>query len=220
MRILIVEDEKKMAEPLAYLLRREGYRTTLAFDGESGLFEAGAGDYDLIILDWMLPGCDGLTVLQSLRTQGIQTPVIFLTALDDLHNKVEGLNAGSDDYMVKPFAVEELLARVKALLRRRDKPQTQMEFSGNDFVYRPQQLEIETVSGDRIHLTPTEGHLLELLMEHRNQVLPKETLFRRIWGYGSDSDPASVDLYVHYLRKKLPGRQIMTVRGQGYVWRE
>ncbi|HWR41482.1 MAG TPA: response regulator transcription factor [Patescibacteria group bacterium] len=220
MRILIVEDEKKMAEPLAYLLRREGYRTTLAFDGESGLFEAGAGEYDLIILDWMLPGCDGLAVLQSLRSQGIQTPVILLTAMDDLSNKVAGFEAGSDDYLVKPFAVEELLARIKALLRRRDKPQAQMEFSTEDFLFRPQQLEIETTEGERIHLTPTEGHLLELLLEHRNQVLLKETLFRRIWGYGSDSDPASVDLYVHYLRKKLPGQQIKTVRGQGYVWKE
>ncbi len=215
MRLLLVEDEAKLAEALSYQLRHHSYLVDCRSNGEAGLESALSGIYDLLILDRMLPKLDGLTLLKEFRAQGHKTPVLFLTAKDTYQDRVAGLDAGADDYMVKPFSSEELLARIRALGRRLEK-----EFVDDVLALGPLRLEplrsLVYVDDAPVHLSAKEIQLLELLMRNHKQVLTKNQIFFKIWG-NSSSDFANVDLYIHYLRRKLPPDLIKTIRGIGYA---
>lgn len=219
MRVLLVEDEVKLANALAQILKRHGYQVDVAYDGAQGLELAESGLYDLIVLDRMLPGKDGVSIIKELRRQGMQQPVLFLTAKDAPADRVEGLDAGADDYLIKPFSTEELLARLRALSRRKHKELVDTTISAAGLTLDPLKGEVSNGT-EVIQLTVKEALLLELLMRHRGQVVPKELIFERVWGYDSDSELGNIDLYIHYLRKKLKVPCIKTVRGIGYYLRE
>ena len=219
MKLLMVEDENRLSEALSHILKKNGYVVDVAPDGETGADLAFTDIYDVIILDRMLPGHDGLSLLRDMRNQGINTPVLFLTAKDSPQDRVEGLNAGADDYLVKPFFTEELLARLKAITRRKG------QVLENDTVYilgltfNP--LRCEVLKDNKvIQLTPKESLLFELLLRNSDQVITKERIMEKVWGYNSEADIANVDLYIHYLRKKLKIPNIKTVRGVGYYLQE
>lgn len=223
MRILLVEDEERLADALEYILKKQNYLLDIAGNGLDGQDMAETGIYDLIILDRMLPGKEGVAVLKSLRQQGIKTPVIFLTAKDTVACKVEGLDAGADDYLIKPFSTEELLARVRALGRRSDHSLTGETIKIAALTLDP--LRCEAVCGESsVKLTLKECQLLELLMRHPGQVLTKDQILERIWGYDSDAEFNNVEIYIHYLRKKISenrcGVKIQTIRGVGYCLKE
>ena len=219
MRVLLVEDETKLADALAYQLRKNGYAADTASDGEKALLMAREHVYELFILDWMLPKRDGLSVLKEIRTMGMDAPVLLLTARDSLEDRVKGLDAGADDYLVKPFLTDELLARLRALSRRKNK-----DFVGNLIVageWTLDSLKGEVRHGDkRMQLSQKEAQLLELLLVNQGQVITKERIFERVWGYCSEAELSSVELYIHYLRKKLDTTAIKTARGVGYYWQE
>lgn len=219
MRLLVVEDEKTLSEALAYMLKKAGYAVDICRDGQSGYEMAETGVYDLIILDRMLPQMDGLTLLRNIRGEGIETPVILLTAKDTPEDRVEGLDAGADDYMVKPFSTEELLARLRALARRMDKPISANLIEAGGLVIDPERREVRS-GGAVINLTPKELQLLELLMRNQGLVVSKEVILEKIWGYDAEIDISNVDLYIHYLRKKLKTNRIKNVRGIGYYFGE
>lgn len=220
MRILLVEDEKRLADALEYMLKKNHFVVDVAFDGLSGQDMAESGIYDLIVLDRMLPGKDGVEVLRQLRARGNHVPVIFLTAKDSIENRVEGLDAGADDYLIKPFSTKELMARIRALARRRETFFVGKEVALGGLKALPQKLEA-IVDDQVIILSVKEMQLLELLLFNAGQVLTKEQIFDRVWGFNSDADLSSVELYIHYLRKKIPfhkaGVEIKTVRGVGYM---
>ena len=220
MRILLIEDEKRLADALEYMLKKNHFAVDAAFDGLSGQDMAESGIYDLIVLDRMLPGKDGVEVLRQLRAGGSHVPVIFLTAKDSVENRVEGLDAGADDYLIKPFSTKELMARIRALARRRETRFVGKTVTLGGLNALPQKLEA-VVDGQVIRLSVKEMQLLELLLRNAGQVLIKEQIFERVWGFNSDADISSVELYIHYLRKKIPcrkaGVEIKTVRGVGYM---
>ncbi|HOJ77636.1 MAG TPA: response regulator transcription factor [Bacillota bacterium] len=219
MKVLLVEDEIKLANALAQILKRHGYQVDVAYDGNRGLEMAESGLYDLIVLDRMLPGKDGVSIIKELRRQGMHRPVLFLTAKDAPADRVEGLDAGADDYLIKPFSTEELLARLRALSRRKDKEFVDKTLSAAGLTLDPLKGEVSNGT-EVIQLTVKEAMLLELLMRHRGQVVTKELIFERVWGYDSDSELGNIDLYIHYLRKKLKVPCIKTVRGIGYYLQE
>lgn len=221
MRILLIEDEERLADALSYMLRKNRYGVDLAFDGESGQAMAETGVYDLIILDRMLPYKEGVAVLKDLRLKNIRTPVLLLTAKDSITNRVEGLDAGADDYLVKPFAMDELLARIRALARRPQElhQEGNLEFGG--ILLNP--LSCEVLLGNQtIKLTHKETLLLELLMRYPGQIFSKEKILDNVWGMDSEVESNNVEIYIHYLRKKLDCTtvHIMTVRGIGYCLKE
>jgi DNA-binding response OmpR family regulator len=213
-RILIVEDEGRLAGFLEKGLRSRGYATTVADDGSKAMAIASDHDFDLVILDLGLPDTDGLSVLRELRRRGERFPVIVLTARDDIRDKVEGLDAGSDDYVTKPFKLEELLARIRVRLRE-GKPAEPviLEASGVTLDLRARSA---TVDGRSVSLTAREFTMLETLMRHRGQVLSREQLLSYVWGYDYDPGSNVVEVYVGYLRRKLGKGVIETVRGMGY----
>ncbi len=220
--ILLVEDEVKLAQFVQLELTQEGYQVTVANDGMTGLTSAREQQLDLIILDWMLPGFSGIEVCRRLRATGDQVPVILLTAKDEISDRVEGLDAGADDYLVKPFSIEELLARVRAHLRRtqEDDPD-ELQFSDLTLNQRTR----EIFRGDRsIELTAKEFDLLVYLMRHPRQVLTRDRILEEVWGYDFMGDSNIIEVYIRYLRLKLEENQekrmIQTVRGVGYVMRE
>lgn len=222
MNVLIVEDEPRLAELIARTFKRAQIDSTVRHDGQEALYEALLGDYDVIVLDRMLPSMDGLSILRELRNRRVHTPVLFLTALGDVPERVVGLGAGADDYLGKPFAFEELVARVQALARRSNEVVV-------DDLQRLGAVEVDlrrrTVKrdGTPVELTPKEFALLESLIRHKGKVLSREQILRRVWGTNADPGDNIVDLYVHYLRKKLDsddagqGSLIRTVRGVGYI---
>ncbi len=220
-RILIIEDDQAILKLLQRGLAYEGYTVDTALDGRSGLNLSRDHQPDLVILDWMLPGMDGLEVCHRLRTGG-EVPILMLTAKDTIEDRVQGLDAGADDYMIKPFNLDELLARVRALLRR-----TQPERIP---VLKFSDLTLDTGSrqasrGSRlIPLTAKEYELLELFLRHPKQVLTREVIFDRVWGYDFGGESNVLEVYIRYLRQKLEAdseqRLIHTVRGVGYVMRE
>jgi DNA-binding response OmpR family regulator len=223
MRILLVEDETRLAEALEQILKRQGYAVDVANDGAAGQDMAETGIYNVIILDRMLPSIEGADILKYLRREGITTPVIFLTAKDTVSNRVEGLDAGADDYLIKPFSKDELLARVRALSRRSEQLHTSDTIRAASLCLDMRTCEL-TAGGETLKLTLTEAQLLELLMRHKGQVLTKEQILDRIWGFDKEVDAKNVELYIFYLRKKIPfeknGAAIQTVRGVGYCFQE
>lgn len=222
MKILVIEDEVELAGIIQRVLARERHQIDLAYDGLDGLDQALSGTYDLIILDRMLPGMDGLEICRRLRGEGLATPVLILSALGELSERVEGLDIGADDYLPKPFAFEELLARVRALSRRAERPMTPSELTIGRITLDDVSRQV-TVDGERIELSPTEFALLEYLMLNAGRALTRDQILERVWGYEADPEGNVVDLYIHYLRRKLSPSgqktQIETVRGVGYVLR-
>jgi two-component system copper resistance phosphate regulon response regulator CusR len=220
MKILIVEDEQKTGDYLKQGLSEAGFISDLALNGTDGLHLAVTGDYDLLLLDVMLPGLSGWQVLQTLRSGGKEMPVLFLTAKDMVEDRVKGLELGADDYLVKPFAFSELLARVRTLLRRGKK-------SFEESVLRAADLELDllrrrvTRSGNRIELTVKEFALLELLLRRQGEVLPRSMIASQVWDMNFDSDTNVIDVAVRRLRGKIDDhfepKLIHTVRGIGYL---
>jgi two-component system copper resistance phosphate regulon response regulator CusR len=224
LRILIVEDEPKLAEALREGLEREGYQVSVAATGEEGFFLMGTQAFDLMILDVMLPGRGGLEILSALRRRGLQTPVLVLTARDSIEDRVQGLDAGGDDYLVKPFAFSELLARARALLRRGnpEKPQfLQLADLALDAATRQ-----VTRQGQALDLTLREFELLEYLLRNQGRVVSRDMLVRDIWKEPARQTPLDnvIDVHVARLRRKLDDpfepKLIQTVRGVGFVLRE
>jgi two-component system response regulator MprA len=223
MKILVVDDERAVRESLRRALELEGYEIELASAGQEVLDRLAAGEQpDALILDVRMPGVDGLEVSRRLRKAGNRVPILMLTARDAVENRVEGLDAGADDYVTKPFALEELLARVRALLRRTtDGSAETLRFA--DLELDPGTREVHR-GNDPIELTRTEFALLELFMRNPRQVLTRSIIFERVWGYDFGYASNSLDVYVGYLRRKTETagrpRLIQTVRGVGYALRE
>lgn len=214
MKILIVEDEHKIANSIKRGLEQETWACDVAYDGEEGYDLAVSEDYDLILIDLMLPKLPGMEVIKKLRNEGVHTPVLMLTALGEVNNKVEGLNAGADDYMVKPFAFEELLARIRALVRR-PKGIENEELRIKNLTLNTQTYEVK--SGDKqIELSRKEFALLEYLMRNAGKVVSKENIIAHVWDYESDILPNTVEVFIGYLRNKVGSDLIKTVRGFGY----
>ncbi len=223
-KILVVEDDEGISGTLYRGLTFEGYKVNLVYDGLAALASARDDPPDLVVLDWMLPGLDGLEVCRRLRAAG-QTPILMLTAKDAIADRVHGLDAGADDYLVKPFAFDELVARVRALLRRA-KPVAE----GQGEVLRVADLTMDTGTREvrrgnrKLELTAKEFDLLELFMRHPRQVLTREVIFDRIWGYDFGGESNIIEVYVRYLRQKMESenepRLLQTVRGYGYALRE
>jgi DNA-binding response OmpR family regulator len=220
MRILVVEDEHKIANSVKKGLEQENFAVDVAYSGNDGYDLAATEDYDVIVLDLMLPGMDGLEICLQLRKENIHIPILILTAKDQLGDKIKGLNCGADDYLVKPFAFEELLARVRALMRR--------PLKTNGTLLRIQDLTLDTLDyevkrgGKLIKLSAKEYALLEYLMRHPQRVLTKDQIIGHVWNYDADILPNTVEVYIGYLRKKInqPFKNkpplIHTVRGFGY----
>ncbi len=220
-RVLVIEDENRISQFLQRGLTYENYRVDVAGDGPAGLSLARENPPDIVILDWMLPGLDGLEVCRRLRAAG-PVPILMLTAKDAVGDRVAGLDAGADDYLVKPFAFDELLARMRALLRRAAPSQPEVLHFGD--------LTLDTGTRQAfraerpIELTAKEYELLELFMRHPRQVLTREVIFDRVWGYDFGGESNIIEVYVRYLRQKTEAanekRLVHTVRGVGYVLRE
>ena len=220
MKILVVEDEHLIANSLKKGLEQENYTVDLAFDGLKGFDLASTGEYDIVLLDLMLPGLDGLSICQKLRACNNHTPILMLTAKSQLEDKIKGLNSGADDYLTKPFAFEELLARIRSLSRRPQKT--------NGFVLSVGDLFLDTLNfvvkrGDKeIHMSSKEYSLLEFFLRHLNQVVTKDQIIQYVWSYESDILPNTIEVYIRNLRKKidLPFKNkpqlIKTIRGFGY----
>ena len=222
MRILVVDDEPAVRAALERALRLDGYEVELASDGREGLERLREGSADAIVLDFLMPVMDGLELCRELRATGDRTPILVLTARDAVSDRVAGLDAGADDYLVKPFALEELQARLRALLRRHGEVEngalTHGDLSMNTGTH-------EVCRGGRqVELTRTEFELLRLFLEHPRQVLTRSQIFERVWGYDFGRSSNSLEVYVGYLRRKLEAcgepRILQTVRGVGYALRE
>jgi two-component system OmpR family response regulator len=220
MRVLLIEDDQRLARLIARVLNEEHIQVDLAHDGETGLDLALRGVYEVAIIDWMLPGRDGPSICRAIRGARLPTALLLLTARSQVEDKVSGFDSGADDYMVKPFAFEELLARVRALSRRFSQPSAD-----------PQELRVGSLVLDLrghtvrrglrvLDLTPTEWNLLEYLLRHVGQTLSRQQILDYVWSYEHDVQPQMVDVYISYLRRKLnePGERdpIITVRGFGY----
>lgn len=214
MAILIVEDEKNMSNLLKLELTHSGYQCDQAFDGEDGLKKSLENDYELILLDLMLPRINGIELCRQLREKK-QTPVIMLTARDEVMDKVNGLQVGADDYLAKPFAMEELLARINALLRR-----VNMQNKVNEYVYGQVKMIIDKrqvfYQEHEVTLTTTEFDLLALLVKNGGKVVSRNDILDQVWGYDGDVSTNVVEVYIRYLRNKMKGVPIETVRGVGY----
>lgn len=221
--ILIVDDNESLLRMLQRTLSYEGFLVISAANGRVALSEVEKRRPDLIILDWLMPEIDGITVVRRLRALSDTTPILMLTARDAIEDRVEGLKSGADDYLIKPFAPEELLARVQALLRRTSTSSAQQRLVYADLSLDPTTR--ETQRGERkFDLTPTEFDLLHLLLRHPRQVLPRQRILEEVWGYDFAGEDNVLEVYIGYLRKKSEAngepRLIQTARGVGYVLRE
>ncbi len=219
MKILLVDDEKQLVSALSAILKQNKYSVDVAFDGEEGLDHALSGVYDLIILDVMMPVKDGFTVLKTLRENKIDTPVLILSAKTETSDKIDGLNSGADDYLTKPFSTEELLARVKALLRRKEKFTGDVITAGDLTLNRDS---FELACGDKkITLGKKEFQILEMLFLSQGKSIDKERFIEKVWGYDTDAEYNTVEVYVSFLRKKMSAigsaSEIKSIRGLGYT---
>ena len=223
MRILIVEDEKKIADFIKRGLKEEGYAVDTANDGENGLFLAKTNDYDLILLDLMLPKIDGITVCKTLRESKILAPIIMLTAKDAVKDKVTGLDAGADDYLTKPFAFEELLARIRAILRKKGEQEQAVKLQVGDLSIDLATHKVRR-AGKEIELTSKEFALLEYFMRNAGKVVTRTMISEHVWDIDFDTFTNVIDVYVNYLRNKIDSgtkkKLIQTVRGRGYLLKE
>lgn len=223
MRVLIVEDEHKIANAIKRGLEQEAYAVDVCYDADSGFSSAVAEEYDVIILDRMLPGTmDGVGVCQKIRQEGNHTPILFLTAKDQVRDRVAGLDAGADDYLIKPFAFEELLARIRALLRRPHEAESAV-LEVDNLVLDPASFMVSR-GGEPISLSRREFALLEYLMRNQNRVLSKDSIMNHVWDFDADILPNTVEVYMGYLRNKIEkpfkgsNQLIHTQRGFGYVF--
>lgn len=220
MRILVIEDDKKIANSLKKGLEQEAYSVDVSYDGISGFDLAMVEPYDLLLLDLMLPGMDGLDICKKLREENVQTPIIMLTAKDATLNKIKGLNIGADDYVTKPFSFEELLARIRALLRR-PKTVLKTELKCGDLTVNTIDLTVKRAERN-IKVSKKEFALLVYLLRNKGKILSKEQIIEHVWDYNADVLPNSVEVYIRYLRNKIDKpfkkstKLIKTVRGFGY----
>lgn len=222
MRILVIEDEARLARLISRVLREDGYAAETASDGRAGLARALAGDFDLLVVDWMLPDLDGIEVIKRIRAAEMSVPILMLTARRQVEDRVEGLDAGADDYLVKPFAFSELLARVRSLLRwPREQKQSGQLLAAGDVTLDPHR-HVAWRGEEPVDLSPREFALLATLLRRPGQVLTRSVLLDTVWGGSTDAYTNVVDLYVSYLRKKLDregeSSRIRTVRGSGYTF--
>ncbi|MCC8100764.1 MAG: response regulator transcription factor [Clostridiales bacterium] len=223
MKLLLVEDERRMAEAVAEVLRQENYDVDVCYDGESGLDAILSEVYDAVILDVMLPKLDGLSVIHQVRRENVRTPVLMLTAKSELEDKVKGLDAGADDYLTKPFMVEELLARVRALCRR-NMPAADGKLRVGDLTLDSGTAILScTLTGQGIRLGEKELHLMEYLIANQGTIVSREKLALKVWGYESSAEYNNVEVYISFTRKKLAfigsRMEIKAVRGLGYELR-
>jgi len=220
MKVLMVEDEKWLAEAEARILKKNNYDVDLSFNGEDGLDNALTGIYDVILLDIMLPGIDGIEVLKELRKAEITTPVILLTAKSDIEDRILGLDSGADDYLPKPFKSEELLARMRAVTRRRGELLQEGILRIGDIEYNPHTLVLSR-GKKKYNLTNKEGSMLEYFIQNKGLSLSSDTIIEKVWGYDSEAEDNHVQVYVSFLRKKLNALgtevRIKTIRGVGYA---
>lgn len=220
MNILMIEDDRELCTAVSFRLEQEGFSVTVCHDGEEGLYYMQESPFDLVILDRMLPHMNGIEILKEARSRQIKTPVLMLTALGELNDRLAGLNGGADDYMVKPFAFEELLARIQCLLRRPAVYQDSVKFiSLADVSFVPK---TRTLSSHEktCTLSSREGELMEVFLRNPGQTLPRQLLLSRVWGLEADVEEGNLDNYIHFLRRRLKAvestLQIRTVRGVGY----
>jgi len=222
LRVLLVEDDRSLSIALTYKLKKAGMDVMACADGLEGLEEALSGRYDLVVLDRMLPGLDGASIVKRLRAKEVSLPVLMLTAMDAVQDRVEGLNAGADDYLIKPFAADELLARLNALARRPEKWQAGRTAKAFDLMMDTEAMVLAGPS-DTVSLSGREGRLMELFLNNSSRILPRGLLMERVWG-GTAVEDGNLDIYVHFLRKKLTSigskTIIETVRGIGYRLKE
>lgn len=223
MRILLVEDEKRMSEALCEILRQEKYEVDSCMDGESGCDAACSGIYDLLILDVMLPGMNGYEIAKQVRKARIKTPILMLTAKAELDDKIEGLDSGADDYLTKPFEAGELLARIRAMLRRKnmDAVDERGNLSAGDLKLDHETMMLGNVStGDSVRLAEKELHIMELFLANPGTVINKESMALKIWGYENEAEYNNVEVYISFTRKKLKfiksEMEIKALRGLGY----
>ncbi len=222
MRVLLVEDEVNISKPLCAMLSRSNIHADAVYDGLSGYMQASKNIYDVIILDIMLPEMDGITVLKKLRADKVLTPVMLLTAKDSIDDKVTGLEFGADDYLTKPFSIDELTARIKALARRRGDVFTQRKYTLGDITFNANNAQL-TINDKSEELTAKEAHLLEILIKNAGSVISKDYLLDTVWGLDSEAIENTVEIYIHYLRKKIQSSKkvrIVTLRGMGYSLKE
>lgn len=219
--ILLIEDEVNIAKFVELELKHENFLVTVSHDGREGAELALTNSYDLLLIDVMLPNLNGLEICRRVRKKKL-TPIILITARDAIMDRVSGLEAGADDYVVKPFAIEELLARIRALLRRTELPVPTTDLLSIDHFVVDRKAHQVFFQGEEILFTKTEYDLLVYFMENDNMVLTRDTILERVWGYDSEVETNVVDVYIRHLRKKLPieiASMIETVRGVGYVMR-
>ena len=223
MRILVVEDEIHLAEALIQLLKKQNYTVDSVYDGEDGLDYAMSNIYDVVVLDLMLPKMDGLSIIKNMRKTGNDTPVIMLTAKGEVMDKVKGLDSGADDYLAKPFNTDELLARIRALGRRKGEVTTPTGLTFGDIELDTSALTLSCASKE-INLTLKESELLEYLITNKSTVLSKDMIIEKLWGFDSEAEANHVEVYISFLRKKLKylgsKTSIVTVRGVGYSLKE
>ncbi|MED9965782.1 MAG: response regulator transcription factor [Blautia sp.] len=220
MKILMIEDDRDLAESVRFQLEKEGFETDVCTDGEEGLYYMQEKAHDLVILDRMLPSMDGVSVLKAARKAHVSTPVIMLTALGELNDRLTGLNCGADDYMVKPFAFSELLARIRCILRRPGNWEETSLLNLGDISFDPEDNRLKG-NGKECTLSKREGELLEVFLRNPGQTLPRNVLLNRVWGLESDVEEGNLDNYIHFLRRRLKTVEstlnLRTVRGVGYV---
>ncbi|MHA6532926.1 response regulator transcription factor [Paenibacillus sp. BAC0078] len=220
MKILIVEDDLPLLEAILEIYENESFDATGASTGDEGFYLAENGSFDLIVLDIMLPGMNGLQIVKRLRENQVATPIIMLTAKDSVEDSVKGLDAGADDYVTKPFAATLLLARTRAVLRRRGTVNLEGNMTCGE-IQLVSSLRDAFAREEALKLTPKEYELLEFLLCNKDQILSREQIFERIWGFDSESASSAVDVYVHHLRKKLApyggDLYLKTIRGVGYL---
>ena len=221
MRVLLVEDEIGISKPLCKMLEKSNIMTDAVYDGVSALIQAEKNIYDVIILDIMLPEMNGLEVLKRVRNKNILTPILLLTAKDSIDDKILGLETGADDYLTKPFSTMELIARVKALARRRVDIFSQETLTFGDLTLNTNNA-IVTINGTDVSLTAKEMNILEILMRNAGNVISKDFLLDSVWGFESEAMENTVEIYIHYLRKKISESnvKIITQRGLGYILKE
>jgi DNA-binding response OmpR family regulator len=220
LNILLAEDDLQLGELIEFMLKKKGgYKVDWVMEGEAAYEYAKASHFDILILDWMMPNGDGVTVCRNLRREGYSGAILMLTAKDAVEDRIEGLDAGADDYLVKPFEIDELLARLRALLRRNYAPILEEQISIHNMVLNRTS---QTVSKgkEEIQLSPREFQLLDLLVQNKGQVLPREVILDRIWGFDADVSTKTIDATIKLLRKKLDliGKQdlLQSIRGVGY----